>query len=161
ILGVTAPHALWYYFPVTLLIKLSLPLLVLVGVMGIFQSRCFWNWACCAATVLMIFSLTCRVQIGIRLILPLVVLGVVGVAAAAVTACRQASPGWKRYLLVGGMGCVLAWTARAACVVWPHGLCYTNELWGGTKQGYLCLTDSNYDWGQGLTELAAWQRNNN
>jgi hypothetical protein len=36
-------------------------------------------------------------------------------------------------------------------------LCYTNELWGGTANGYRCLSDSNYDWGQGLRELAQWQ----
>jgi hypothetical protein len=41
--------------------------------------------------------------------------------------------------------------------VWPNGLCYTNELWGGTANGYRCLSDSNYDWGQGLKELAKWQ----
>jgi hypothetical protein len=43
-------------------------------------------------------------------------------------------------------------------LVWPNGLCYTNELWGGTRAGYLYLSDSNYDWGQGLRELARWQR---
>jgi hypothetical protein len=37
-------------------------------------------------------------------------------------------------------------------------LCYTNELWGGTANGYHCLSDSNYDWGQGLKELAHWQK---
>src|SRR5207245_1176379 len=50
------------------------------------------------------------------------------------------------------------WNTVAALLVWPHGLCYTNELWGGTRQGYLYLSDSNYDWGQGLPELARWQR---
>ena len=34
---------------------------------------------------------------------------------------------------------------------------YTNSLWGGTERGYLYLSDSNYDWGQGLLELARWQ----
>src|SRR5262249_1879314 len=57
-----------------------------------------------------------------------------------------------------GVGGGLVWTAGGAVVVWPHGLCYTNELWGGTANGYRRLSDSNYDWGQGLPELAAWQR---
>jgi hypothetical protein len=46
----------------------------------------------------------------------------------------------------------------AATAVWPHWLCYTNELWGGTETGYFCLSDSNYDWGQGVPELARWQQ---
>ena len=32
-----------------------------------------------------------------------------------------------------------------------------NEWWGGTTNGYRCLSDSNYDWGQGLKELTNWQ----
>ncbi len=52
----------------------------------------------------------------------------------------------------------VVWTASAALLVWPHGLCYTNVFWGGTEQGYLWLSDSNYDWGQGLKELARWRQ---
>jgi hypothetical protein len=52
----------------------------------------------------------------------------------------------------------LAWTTAAAVLVWPQGLCYVNELWGGTRDGYLLVSDANYDWGQGLKELARWQR---
>ena len=51
-------------------------------------------------------------------------------------------------------GSVLPGLLWASLSVWPHGLCYTNELWGGTANGYRCLSDSNYDWGQGLKELA-------
>ena len=40
--------------------------------------------------------------------------------------------------------------------VWPHGLSYFNQTWGGPDQGYTCLHDSNFDWGQGLPELKAW-----
>ena len=52
----------------------------------------------------------------------------------------------------------VAWVLWASVSVWPHGLCYTNEMWGGTSNGYRCLSDSNYDWGQGLKELAQWQK---
>ncbi|MCI0460237.1 MAG: hypothetical protein L0Z62_25070, partial [Gemmataceae bacterium] len=41
---------------------------------------------------------------------------------------------------------------------WPHGLCYVNELWGGSEGGYLLVSDSNYDWGQGLRDLRRWRR---
>lgn len=36
---------------------------------------------------------------------------------------------------------------------YPYYLPYYNELAGGTKQGYLIATDSNYDWGQDLGRL--------
>ena len=42
--------------------------------------------------------------------------------------------------------------------IWPDAVRYTNELWGDTDRGYLYVSDSNFDWGQGLPELAAWQR---
>jgi hypothetical protein len=40
---------------------------------------------------------------------------------------------------------------------WPHGICFTNQAWGGTREGYRVLADANYDWGQGLKELRQWQ----
>jgi hypothetical protein len=116
---------------------------------------------------LLLFSLTARIQIGIRLILPVVVLAIVGLAGAAAELRRalalsgksgSVSP-WPHtvgYPSLIAMG--VLWTAISAVWVWPEGLCYTNEAWGDTDQGYLYLSDSNYDWGQGLKELAEWQR---
>jgi hypothetical protein len=59
--------------------------------------------------------------------------------------------------LVGG---VLAAAAATAAWVWPHGLSYFNQLWGGPPAGYKLLHDSNHDWGQGLPELKDWHRAN-
>jgi hypothetical protein len=157
LLGVTRARAIWYYFPVALSIKLSLTLLLLpLLLLLVRRGRTLGNWACVTVLALLAFSLTCRVQIGVRFFLLLGVLLSVGLAAAVVEVCRQA--GWRRALLTAGVSSGLFWTALCAVVVWPHGLCYTNELWGGSRTGYLCLSDSNYDWGQGLKELADWQR---
>ena len=151
-------RAFWYYFPLALTIKLSLPLLAMPVVLAALRPRLLVNWANLAAAALLISSLTMRVQIGVRLVLPLISLAVVGMAAAAVQACSEYAPGWRRQTLTAALGIGVVWTAVAAASVWPHGLCYTNELWGGTPHGYLYLSDSNYDWGQGLKELASWQR---
>src|SRR5262249_2797168 len=35
---------------------------------------------------------------------------------------------------------------------------YLNELWGGVEDGYRVVSETNYDWGQGLRELACWQQ---
>jgi hypothetical protein len=154
LLGRTYPHSLWYYFPAALAIKLTLPLLVTPVALVLAARRKALNWALAAALVLFAFSLNCRVQIGIRLVLPLVIFLIIGLAAA-LTNVIQRSHRW-RPLWVAGVAAALVWTGAAAWRVWPEGLCYTNELFGGTARGYLCLSDSNYDWGQGVGELAAW-----
>jgi hypothetical protein len=158
LLGRTNPRSLWYYFPVALSIKLSLPLLVAPVILLLTRPRSLLNWACLAAAALLVFSLTCRVQIGVRLVMPLVAFAIVGLSAAVVQTWQAWEPGWRRRLLTTGAGAAVAWMAWGAVTVWPDGLCFVNELWGGTKHGYVYVSDANYDWGQGVKELARWQR---
>jgi hypothetical protein len=170
LLGRVADRAIWYYFPVALTIKLSLPLLILPLLLTAVRPWTLANWACLAAVALLVFSVTYRVQIGIRLVLPLVVLAIVGLAAATVRAwsvergARSAewsalrAPRSALHALQAFVAAGIVWNAGTVLQVWPNGLCYTNELWGGTRRGYLRLSDSNYDWGQGLKELARWQQ---
>jgi hypothetical protein len=150
-------RAIWYYFPLALSIKSPLPLLALPLFLAVLCRRALRNWACLTSLALLAFSLSCRVQTGIRLVLPLVAFAIVGMTAALVVGWQALGDNRKRWLLsfvAAGSGVWLLWTSLS---VWPHGLCYTNELWGGTENGYRCLSDSNYDWGQGLKELALWQ----
>jgi hypothetical protein len=158
LLGEVHAREVWYYFPVAFSIKLALPLLFAPLAVAAGRRRAALNWACAAALVLFLFSMNCRVQIGIRLMLPLVVMLVVGLSAAIADAAAHARSVVGRRLWGLGAAAGVAWTLLAACQVWPHGLCYTNELWGGVSQGYLCLSDSNYDWGQGVKELRRWQQ---
>ncbi len=148
-----ARRAIWYYFPVALSIKSPLPLLFLPLFLVAICRGALRNWANMAAFALLVFSLACRVQTGVRLVLPLIPLALVGLSASLVVAHGQARWSWLRPVLTAS--CVLsgAWLFWASASVWPNGLCYTNELWGGTANGYRCLSDSNYDWGQGLKEL--------
>lgn len=155
LLGRAYEHPVWYYFPLALAIKLSPPVLAGPAILLALRRRSVWNWALAPAGMLLLFSLTCRVQIGVRMLLPLVALLVVGLAAAYVSVLRQSRP-WPRRLGSAACAAALLWTSLSAARVWPDGLCYTNELWGGTRSGYLCLSDSNYDWGQGLKQLTAW-----
>src|SRR5262249_10842832 len=107
---------------------------------------------------LLLYSLNCRVQLGVRLLLPLVSLAVVGLAAALARAVADAPLGWHRLSLQAVALAVPLWMGGAAWSSWPNGLCYVNELWGGPAEGYKLVSDSNYDWGQGLKELLAWQQ---
>jgi hypothetical protein len=157
ILGHVAKRAIWYYFPLMLAIKCPLPLLSLPFLVGIGSRRALRNWACAVAVTLLGFTLICRVQTGIRLVLPLVAIAVVGLSSALVIAWQQTVRVRRRWVLRAGSGLCAAWLLWSSVSVWPDGLCFTNELWGGTENGYRCLSDSNYDWGQGLKELAQWQ----
>jgi hypothetical protein len=158
LLGRSSPRAFWYYFPVLLTIKLSPPLLLAPLVLLVLRPRTLLNGACLVAVVLIAFSITWRVQIGIRLVLPLVALAVVGLSVALAQAATAPGSTWQRRLPVVGVAAGIAWTAVAACLVWPNGLCYVNRFWGGTRTGYLLVSDANYDWGQGLPELARWEQ---
>jgi hypothetical protein len=152
-----ARRAIWYYFPLALSIKSPLPVLALPVLLAVVCRRALRNWACWVACALLLFTLICRVQTGVRLVLPLVSLAVIGVAAALVIGHRQLRPRRWRNVLTACGAFSAVWLLWSSWSVWPHGLCYTNELWGGTANGYRCLSDSNYDWGQGLKDLAQWQ----
>ncbi|HWG42869.1 MAG TPA: glycosyltransferase family 39 protein [Gemmataceae bacterium] len=149
------PH--WYYFPLVSSMKLTLPLLVLPILLVLIRPRSLLNWAYLSGLALLLFSLQSRIQIGVRLVLPAVVLGTVGLAVAFVRAPRPNAV-WMRRFGTACLSACLAWSAFSCVHVWPHGLCYVNELWGGTENGYLYVGDSNYDWGQGLKDLDRWRR---
>jgi hypothetical protein len=156
--GHSDSRALWYYFPLLLTLKLTVSLLVGFLLVALFSPRALGNWLCVAALVVIVLSPLFRVQLGIRLVLPIVSLAVVGLAAALVHCWQQAAPGWRKWAWQGlAAGCVL-WGTFSVEHVWPHALCYVNELWGGTSTGYQYVSETNYDWGQGLKELAAWQQ---
>ena len=210
LLGHSGPHYVWWYFPVLLTVKLSVPLLLLPIVVAICRRRCLFNWACLCALIQLLLSITYHVQIGVRFLFPAICMGIVGLAAAVVCAATNDSPhsgrplvdtlslprfilsaleakrtrfislgegshlaqsqdasheektnGYSRTrgqlpFLVACLG--LVWTAFASIWWWPNGLSYTNGLWGDASKGYLLVSDSNYDWGQGLMELQQWQQ---
>lgn len=164
LLGHTDPRSLWYYFPVLMSIKFTAPLLLAplawVGLRRTAPRRGPWygNWALLAALALLLFSLVCRVQIGVRFMFPLLALAVIGLAAGLVRALDGAASPWRPRLLAAGAAACLAWNLAEGLAVWPDGLCYVNPLWGGTRDGYRLTSEANYDWGQGLKELAHWLR---
>jgi hypothetical protein len=158
LLGHSAPHGLWYYFPVLLTLKLSVPLLLAPIVVLLSQPRKLVNWACLTAAALIVVSVTWKVQIGIRLVLPIVALGIVGLSAALLETCETLGTRWQIRLLIGLTAAGICWTVVASVRVWPDSLCFVNEFWGGADGGYRYVSDGNYDWGQGLPELARWKQ---
>jgi hypothetical protein len=160
LLGHTYRRAIWYYFPVLLTIKLTVPLLAALMVL-IARPRTLANAAAMAAACLLAFSVIYRVQIGIRLVLPAVALGIIGLASALAVWLEECSSTWRRYSLRAVIVSGLGWTVIVSAFGWPNGISFVNDLWGGTRNGYTLVSDSNYDWGQGLKELARWERRHN
>jgi hypothetical protein len=156
VLGRWEPRAVWYYFPVALSIKLPLATLLGAALLVVARPRALANWVGAVALAYLLFTLNCRVQIGIRLVLPLVALATVAVAAGLARWAREAAPG-RRRLVTAGAAAAALWMAGGSVAVWPNGLGHANELWGGPANCYRHLSDSNSDWGQGLRELVRWE----
>jgi hypothetical protein len=158
LLGHEYDKACWYYFLVIPTIKLSLAVLGLAAFLMLRRPRALLNWAFLAALAVFLFSPAFRVQLGIRLLLPLTGLALVGLAGAAVQTCCAFQWSWARGVFATALATGVACTAAVAVVIWPDGLSFTNQLYGGTDNGYRCVSDTDYDWGQGLKELVRWQK---
>jgi len=150
------PAPYWYYFPLALSLKLSEGVLVLGGLL-VLRPRRLLNLAVVAGLVLLAYSFTARIQIGVRLVLPVIALLLTGVAAGWARAAADVPWSWPRRLLLGAAALVLLANARTAAGLWPDGVAYANAFGGGTEGGPACLSDSNYDWGQGLLELERYR----
>jgi len=145
-------RAVWYFFPVTLSIKLTLPVLILLAGLTIVRPRSWLTSLGLSALLLLLFSLNCRVQIGVRLVFPLLVMVLLALAGGL----SQAIGNWNERSKWGLLVAIFLASAYPAASVWPDGLRFGNELWGGTDNTYLHISDSSYDWGQGVKELERW-----
>ena len=142
-LGEWHPRAVWYYFPVVFSQKLSEATLLLLAFAAVFRTRRLANPAFLIALLLLAFSLTCRVQIGIRLQFLCVAFLIVGLAAALIPplSVSERGPGGEVWLKI-----VMALSLLAALVIatesHPHGLRYCNRFWGGAERAPELLVDS-------------------
>lgn len=105
-------------------------------------------WALAPAAAYFAASLTAKVQIGVRHLLP-------ALPFLALWAGLGAADLWRRGRAARGLLAVLAlWTAVSVLRVQPYQLAYFNEAAGGPSGGWRWLADSNLDWGQDLPALA-------
>jgi hypothetical protein len=163
ILGRLLAHGVWYYFPVTFLIKSTfafLALFVLSLVAG--------GWTrperrrVCAFLLLPVaiwygIAMTSGLDIGYRHVLPTVPLLAIFIAGGATYFARHA----KRKSLALLPGVLVAAHVASAVVAYPDYFPYSDELLGGSRNTYKYLTDSNNDWGQALYQTALWLKQRN
>jgi hypothetical protein len=140
----------WSFFPIALLVKTPLPVLLLAA-LGLGQF--IWRRKLRATIALwlfpmvyFVFALVGSLNIGYRHILPILpFLYVWGGAAVA----QMASGRWRQATAVTALG----WLVVVSTAVHPYYLAYFNELAGGPVNGRSFLVVSDLDWGQDLVGL--------
>jgi 4-amino-4-deoxy-L-arabinose transferase-like glycosyltransferase len=154
LLGEPRRHGWWYYYPIAVLVKTPLPLLLLAILGAATAMRRLlrerdWTGAAptlSAMTVLGI-SLCVRVDLGVRLVLPIYPL-------MALIAAQGVLELWRQRPAFAARAASVALAAGAAFTVvraHPDHLAYFNLLAGDHPERV--LVDSNLDWGQDLYRL--------
>ncbi len=145
----------WYYFPVVLILKTTLPLLIL-AIVGVIQLRKqgfnpanpVLVWGLPAAIVLG-GSLYTNINIGVRHILPLYPF----LAMLAAGPFQEPQQLFRPKRKVGAvLALLLCWHVVESVAAHPDYLAYFNQIARGREGEY--LADSNLDWGQDLARLA-------
>jgi len=155
LLGEWRKHGWWYYFPVALLVKSTLPLLILflTGLwFSLKQGRHQGNWHIplpgLLAVAILSYCMTANINIGVRHVLLLYPLMAITAAFGAITLFHKFKDGYLvRFLLVG----LLVWQGIIAVRSHPDYLPYFNFLAGEHPERV--LSNSNLDWGQDLGRL--------
>ncbi len=153
--GKVYAHGIWPYFPISLLIKSTLPelLLLLLAIVAIATGKLKrgndtpWREIAFLAVPMLIYLLAgmnSGLNIGMRHVLPLYPLAIV-LAAGGAVALAWNSPPWRYVLLALGL-----WQAGTSLHAYPNYIPYSNEAFGGPASTHKYLTDSSVDWGQQL-----------
>jgi hypothetical protein len=149
-------HGNWEYFPVALLIKSTLALLILVALAPL-----AWRWGLGGRGWEMVFLL---VPVGVYL--------AISMSSDMDIGARHLLPVWAFfYVLIGGTALVLlnrdmrwgyvlagllVWQVATSVRVAPAYMAYGNEAWGGPAKVDRYLGDANTDWGQQLKAVKAY-----
>jgi len=149
----------WYYYPVTLAVKVPLAFWILAmtrvwvrtrdrSTEGSRLDRRDWIIPLYLGLFLLAAVVGSKRNYGVRYLLPLAPAAIVWASALAV------SGRWPRRVgVVGVLG-----MAVAVASIHPHELSYFNVVAGGPEEGRRILSDSNLDWGQGAKSVARLQR---
>jgi len=160
LLGSSWTGANIWFWPATLLVKLSAPILllciagslVLVRLLRSGRVRREIGWqvlvaVVAPAVVLFVFELPNPRTLGVRYLLPSIALWAVVASPIALVVGRRA--------VAASVGALVALGAAVTAASFPNSLSYTSPPF---TPGYRVATDSNVDWGQDFGQLVAWSR---
>jgi 4-amino-4-deoxy-L-arabinose transferase-like glycosyltransferase len=161
LLGQLSREGWLHYFPVALLVKTPIPLLILWAVALIMGVRRFGvrRNPGVAVTLLLppllffvFFMFMKSSNYGLRYVLvcfPFLFI-LTGIMAENL----------RRMRVRIGFACLLVWHIAGSLYINPHYLTYFNEIAGDPRGGIRILADSNLDWGQQLKELERYMDKN-
>ncbi len=144
LLGQLGQYGWWYYFPVALAVKTTLPFLVLIALW--IADRRLWSRALdpvLAAAVALAVAMTSNINLGIRHVLVVYPLFAVIVSGLFTLSARRA--------LRASAIVLLLWHVGESLAAHPDYLTYFNETARGREDKF--LLDSALDWGQDLERL--------
>ena len=150
-------HGQWYYFPLVILIKTTIGLLLLLALAifamfrGKLPQRRALIYVLLPPLVYLLIAMGAGMDIGARHLLPIYAFLIIFAAAGAVALARS-SPRWA-------IVCALLVAAHiiSSLLVFPNEMAYANEAWGGPKNVHNLLSDANVDWAQQLLQVKHWQ----
>jgi len=148
--GKPYPHAVWFYFPVAMVVKSSLTFLILLAIStwviasGRLQKRREVLFLLIPPLIYMAASMKGGMNIGIRHILPIYIFLAILIAGAVSVLIRN-SRRW-RYAVV----LLLVFQAISVTRAFPNCIGYANEAFGGPKNAWKFVSDSSADWAQQL-----------
>ncbi len=176
-LGHVSSQGSWAYFPMTYLMKESLPVLILIG-LAFFLSvwgaaKALWKrksrfadylethpgeFAMILLIIVYVgYSINGRLNIGVRHLFPIFPAIYILTASGLKRWFNDANYQKAKFALLGVM---IVWFGAEVGMAYPYYLSYFNEAFGGTAGGWQYVTDSNYDWGQDLKRLGIFVKEN-
>lgn len=151
--GETSRGGWWYYFPVTLAVKTSLPLLILamIGTVLALKNEGWRKLSILWLPIALFLALAMvgNITIGYRHILPVVPFLILLASYSSKWALTRTNYPITQLLIT----LLLLWQAVGTLRLFPHQEAFFNELVGGPSGGGRVLSDSNLDWGQDLLAL--------
>ena len=154
LLGHVYPVGQWFYFPLVLLMKSTIALLVLVVAFPFSEKRSGIGRECVflilPPAVYLGISMLSRMNIGVRHVLPMFPFLILVAAAAASSLARSSRLG------AYAVAALLVMHGVSSLHAYPNYLTYSNEVAGGPSKTYRIMADANVDWGQGLKQAARY-----
>jgi len=157
LLGKVYPHGLWYYFPLVILIKTTLGLLLLfvlatfATVTGKLKRHRELFYCLAPPIIYLAVAMMSGMNIGARHLLPMYAFVIIFAAAAA---AKLAGTN-RRWMIL----CAVLIVAHivSSLLVFPNEIAYANEASGGPRNVHNLLSDASVDWAQQLLQVKQWQ----
>ena len=160
VFGKAYPHAVWFYFPVAMLVKSSLTFLILLVISiwviasGRLQKRRELAFLLIPPLIYMAASMLGGMNIGIRHILPVYIFLAILIAGATSVLVKS-----RRWLFAVVL--LLLFQAISVTRTFPAYMGYANEAFGGPKNVWRHLSDSSVDWAQQLNAVKRYTDEHN